>query len=109
MKTIAVAAALAAEAADEVLSVVEVVIVVPSAEAWVLMASRGATRYCVTISEWKICMTMDSGSSNRKVCSSRSPALGLLVLKPFWSDFYEPWPKSQYCNSYQYKNSHRSD
>jgi hypothetical protein len=39
MKTIAVAAALAADAPALVLSVVEVVRVVPSAAAWILIAS----------------------------------------------------------------------
>jgi hypothetical protein len=45
MKTIAVAATEAAAAAELVESVVEVLRIVPSAEAWVLMVSRGATRY----------------------------------------------------------------
>jgi hypothetical protein len=45
MKTMAVAAAEAAVAAELVESVVDVLRVVPSAEAWVLIASRGATRY----------------------------------------------------------------
>ena len=45
MKTIAAAAALAAAAPELVESVVEVVSVVPSFAACVLMASKGATRY----------------------------------------------------------------
>ena len=45
MKTMAVTAAEAAAAAELVESVVDVLRIVPSAEAWVLMASRGATRY----------------------------------------------------------------
>ena len=46
MKAMAVAAAeAAAVAAELVKSVVDVLRVVPSGEAWVLMASRGATRY----------------------------------------------------------------
>lgn len=45
MKTMAVAAAEAAAAAELVESVVGVLRVVPSAEAWVLMPSRGATRF----------------------------------------------------------------
>jgi hypothetical protein len=45
MNTSAVAAALAADAPEDVESVVEVVRTVPSAEAWVRMASRGAIRY----------------------------------------------------------------
>jgi len=45
MKTIAVAAALAADAPEEVVSVFEIVNVVPSVAAWVLIASYGATRY----------------------------------------------------------------
>jgi len=44
MNTIAVAAAEAAEAPEDAVSVVEVVIVVPSFEACVLIASRGAIR-----------------------------------------------------------------
>ena len=44
MNTIAVAAADAADAPEDAVSVVEVVIVVPSFEACALMASSGATR-----------------------------------------------------------------
>jgi len=45
MKTMAVAAGEAAAVAEPAELVVDVLRVVPSAEAWVLMASRGATRY----------------------------------------------------------------
>ena len=46
MKAMTVAAAEAAAAAAELVeSVVDVLKAVPSGEAWVLMASRGATRY----------------------------------------------------------------
>jgi len=45
MKTMAVAAAEAADAPEDAVSVVEVTIVVPSFEACVLIASRGAIRY----------------------------------------------------------------
>ena len=45
MKTMAVATTEAAATTELVESVVDVLRIVPSAEAWVLMASRGATRY----------------------------------------------------------------
>lgn len=45
MKTIAVAAALAAEAPADAVSVLDNVTVVPSVAAWLLIASYGAVRY----------------------------------------------------------------
>lgn len=46
MKTIAVAAALAALAPEDVVSVVDVVTVVPSMAACAWMATKGEMRYC---------------------------------------------------------------
>jgi hypothetical protein len=52
MNTIAVAAALAADAPADAVSVFDRVTVVPSVAAWVLIASYGAVRYYSSLGEY---------------------------------------------------------
>lgn len=75
MKTRAVAAEEAADAPCEGLSEVEAVTVVPSFEAWALIASYGAIKYC------KICQNLFSSPIDPEIWTywkfrgARSPAL----------------------------------
>jgi hypothetical protein len=72
MKTIAVAAALAADAPEDVVSVFDNVTVVPSVAAWLLIASYGAVRYWMRLEKRT---RMENEVPYREITRPGSPTL----------------------------------
>lgn len=74
MNTSAVAAALAADAPDDAVSEVDVVSVVPSDWACVLIASSGPIKYWICIVN-DVQRGLSEDVTHGKFCGSRAPAL----------------------------------